>query len=208
MYSWIKASLLLSVLLITFTLQATPPSPYHFGQTISEESIKPWNIDISPDGTGLPEGQATADEGEEVYLQKCAACHGEFGEGVARFPSLTGTVDELTEDRVRKSVGGYWPYSTTLWDYINRAMPFGNAQSLSPNEVYGVVAYILSMNDIIESDMVINATTLPKIQMPNHDGFIHATASDINVSACMANCANDRTIKSNAHQPNKPLNGE
>ena len=208
MYSWIKSSLTLSLLLATVSLQATPSPSYKFGQAISAEDIKPWDIDINPDGIGLPQGQATADEGEEVYLQKCAACHGEFGEGVGRFPSLIGEVGDLTAERAHKSVGGFWPYSTTLWDYINRAMPFGNAQSLTPDEVYGVVAYILSMNEIIESDMVINAKILPTIKMPNRAGFIHAETSDINVPVCMTNCVTDISIKTTANQKNKVLKGE
>ncbi len=198
MFNWIKPVSSLFILLFALNSWAGGAA-YHFGQPISEAQIKPWNIDIAPDGAGLPPGQASADDGEPIYLQRCAACHGEFGEGMGRFPVLTGSRDELIGDRTRKTVGGFWPYSTTLYDYINRAMPFGNAQSLTPDQIYGVIAYILSMNDIIDSDTVINAKTLPKIDMPNRDGFIPAQGSDLHIKACMQDCKTDVSIKSRAN---------
>lgn len=195
MYNWIKKLLLITAMLMSHNLYA---DTYQFGRQINEEQIQPWNIDIRPDGTGLPTGEATADDGEETYIQYCAMCHGEFGEGVGRFPRLIGTVDELTQERVYKTVGGYWPYATTLWDYVYRAMPFGNAQSLSAQQVYEVVAYILAANGIIESDMAINAQNLASIKMPNRDGFIRAQGSDIHVTPCMQQCNVSTSIKSKA----------
>ncbi len=161
---------------------------YGYGRPISEQELRSWDIDIGPDGAGLPPGRGTADEGEPIFQAQCAACHGEFGEGMGRYPALIGTRDSLVEDRPSKSVGGYWPYSTTLWDYINRAMPFGNAQSLSADQVYAVTAYILAMNDIIDSDVEINAENLARIRMPNRDGFIPASGRDLFARACMKGC--------------------
>jgi len=179
---------------------------YRFGQAINDHQFKAWDIDIAPDGKGLPAGSATADEGEETYLQRCASCHGEFGEGMGRFPVLIGTTSDLDGERPRKTVGGYWPYSTTLWDYINRAMPFGYAQSLSTKQVYAVTAYILSMNDIIDSDEVMNAQTLPQVIMPNKDGFLTSTQSDMHITACMQDCKTDVIIKSRSSE--SPINAK
>lgn len=174
--------------------------PLGLGQPISESSIAPWNIDAGPDGVGLPKGRGTAAAGEPVYLIKCAACHGEFGEGIGRFPALVADGALLTDDRPEKTVGNYWPYATTLWDYINRAMPFGNAQSLNPNEVYSLVAYILSMNEIIDDDQEMNAESLPRVEMPNRNGFITAREPDIRVRACMHNCLENTGITSRANR--------
>jgi len=208
MYSWTRN--LWAVLLVIFSQSVWSDNHkgYHFGHAITELQIKPWDIDVTPDGNGLPFGEATADDGEDVYLQKCAACHGDFGEGMGRFPVLTGSQDELVGDRTHKTVGGYWPVTSTLFDYINRAMPFGNAQSLTPTEVYGVVAYILSMNDIIDSDTVINAKTLPLVIMPNHKGFITAQGSDLHLQVCMDNCKASVNIKSRATQQGLEPTGE
>ena len=171
---------------------------YGLGTPISENDIAAWNIDVGPDGVGLPTGSGTATTGEPVFLAKCAACHGEFGEGMGRFPALVGDKDSLTTDRPSKTVGSYWTHATTLYDYIYRAMPFGNAQSLSADEVYGITAYILAMNDIIASDEVLDAKTLPKVKMPNRDGFIFATGTDIKVKACMKDCVDDVKVTSRA----------
>ena len=204
MSSWVKfAIVLLSAMLTacgdkTATSSATTQA-YGFGTPVTENEIAAWNIDVGPDGVGLPAGSATSKQGEPIYLAKCAACHGEFGEGMGRFPAFVGSRDSLTTDRPSKTVGSYWPYATTLWDYINRAMPFGNAQSLTPDEVYGVTAYILAMNDIISEDTVLNAETLPQVKMPNRDGFVMAKGTDIKVEqACMKDCKDKVKVVSHA----------
>lgn len=187
---------------------ATPDRPWRLGQPIGDQQIAAWDIDVGPDGAGLPEGQGSATEGEAIFMAKCAACHGEFGEGAGRFPALVSDGTELTAERPRKTVGNYWPYATTLWDYINRAMPFGNAQSLTPNEVYSLVAYILSMNEIIDDEQVINAASLPAIEMPNRHGFITAAGSDIQSKACMHDCVDKVTISSRASGGSHTSRGE
>jgi len=176
----------------------TAPSHYGYGHPLSAIEISSWDIDVGPDGVGLPPGHGNANEGEPVYLEQCAACHGEFGEGMGRYPALVGTQETLKGDRTSKTVGGYWPYSSTLWDYINRAMPFGNAQSLSADQVYAITAYVLAMNDIIDMDTEMNPQTLPRVRMPNRDGFIIATGTDIHAEACMTNCVDKVEIASRA----------
>lgn len=200
MFNLIKAVALGLMLLSAMRASADEAQAYRFGHPVSAAEIQPWDIDVRADGQGLPAGSGSAEQGEAIYLQRCAACHGEFGEGTGRFPALIGSTDDLTADRVHKSVGGFWPYSTTLYDYINRAMPFGNSQSLSASQVYALSAYILAMNDIIESDEVMNAHTLPRVVMPNHNGFIRAQGTDIHATACMHQCKTTVIIKSRASE--------
>lgn len=124
---------------------------------------------IAPDGRGLPESAGSVEQGIGVYSVHCASCHGVAGEMPGN--ALVGGFDSLTTGAPNKTVGSYWPYATTLFDYINRAMPYGNEKVLSPSEVYSVTAYLLFMNDIVGSDAVMNAKTLPRVRMPNRKGF-------------------------------------
>ncbi len=193
MSSWDKlvvhGLLLAGAMAWTGVLAAGESPRYGFGSALSETEISSWDIDVGPDGAGLPPGSGTAAQGEALYLAQCAACHGEFGEGVGRYPALLGTRASLVGERTRKTVGGYWPYATTLWDYINRAMPFGNAQSLSPDQVYALTAYVLALNEIVAEDAVLDAHTLPAVRMPNRDCFVVAKGPDIKAAACMHDCA-------------------
>ena len=175
---------------------------YGFGSTPTEAEIKAWDIDVRPDGKGLPTGQGTAAQGEQAYLQYCSACHGEFGEGMGRYPALIGGENSLNKERPKKTVGSYWPYATTLWDYINRTMPFGNAQSLEPNQVYAIVAYILNMNDLIQPDTVMDQHSLPRVKMPNRNGFLSPDPRpDVHSKACMKNCKDKVEITSHTSTP-------
>ena len=143
-----------------------------FGQSIAPADITPWDISIGPDGAGLPPGRGTAAQGEAVYIAKCQACHGEKAAGRPN-DALVGGMGTLAPDKAPvKTVGSYWPYATTLFDYVRRAMPFQESQSLTSDEVYAVSAYILQLNEIIGKDYVLDAQTLPKVKMPNRDGFI------------------------------------
>jgi S-disulfanyl-L-cysteine oxidoreductase SoxD len=138
--------------------------------TIAE--ISAWDIDVRPDGRGLPVGKGTAAKGEDIFQTQCASCHGEFGEGKDRWPVLAGGLGTLKADRPEKTIGSYWPYASTVFDYVKRAMPFGNAQSLSNDDVYAVTAYLLQLNDVIKDpNLELNQTTLATIKMPNADGF-------------------------------------
>lgn len=150
---------------------AAAQSP-QFGQPIAPADIVPWDISIAPDGAGLPPGRGTAAQGEAVYFAKCQACHGEKGAGRPN-DTLVGGMGSLAPGKAPvKTVGSYWPYATTLFDYIRRAMPFPESQSLTTDEVYAVSAYILNLNGIIGRDDVLDAQALPKVAMPNRDGFI------------------------------------
>ena len=142
------------------------------GQQIAPADIAPWDISIGPDGAGLPPGSGTARQGESVYVARCQACHGVKGGGKPN-DRLVGGLGTLAAGKPPvKSVGSYWPYATTLFDYVNRAMPFQDSKSLSADEVYAVSAYILSLNGVIGADEVLDAQSLPRVRMPNRDGFI------------------------------------
>lgn len=155
-------------------LLATPALAGNFGlgRAALPEEIAAWDLDVSPDGTGLPAGSGDVLTGEEVFADKCAVCHGDFAEGVDNWPKLAGGWDTLADDDPLKTVGSYWPYLSTTWDYVNRSMPFGDAQSLEPDEVYAIVAYILYSNDLVDEDFVLSDETFGDFEMPNADGFI------------------------------------
>jgi S-disulfanyl-L-cysteine oxidoreductase SoxD len=130
----------------------------------------PFNIDVRPDGRGLPAGSGTADQGQPIFAQKCATCHGANGEGSSVAPKLVDPTPFMTGVNA-PTIGNYWPYATTVWDYIDRAMPFDMPGSLAPDEVYALTAYLLSENQIIAANEVIAARSLPKVNMPNAAGF-------------------------------------
>ena len=142
------------------------------GQNASEHVLKPeWNLTITPDGKNLPTGKGTAAKGKIIFAKKCSGCHGPEGIGASAEP-LVGEVGSLNSTYPEKTVNSYWPYATTLFDYIRRAMPIDSPFSLTADEIYALSAYILSHDDIIEPDFELNQHTLPKVKMPNKDGFI------------------------------------
>ena len=134
---------------------------------------------VFPDGKGLPEGRGTVSEGKAVYQQFCAACHGRNAEG-DEAAALVGGRDSLTSERPRKTVESYWPYATTLWDYIRRSMPYESPGSLSDDEIYAVVAHLLHLGGIVDEDAVLDQETLPRVEMPNRDGFVPDDRPDTN----------------------------
>ncbi len=166
------------------------PSVSGIGSVPSEAQIAAWDIDVRPDGLGLPIGSGTAELGEEIFADRCAQCHGDFGEGVDRWPVLTGGQGSLTEHRPEKTIGSYWPYSSTLFDYIYRAMPYGEAKSLTPDEVYAISAYLLAENEIVERDQVLNQDNFAQIKMPNQANFFadDRSKSEAYTERCMTNC--------------------
>jgi mono/diheme cytochrome c family protein len=143
----------------------------NLGMPIEEQDIAAWDIDILPDGTGLPSGQGTAEQGEIIYAQKCAVCHGVNGEGGIS-PALAGGEPLSNGIDTGKTIGNFWPYATTIFDYTRRAMPWFAPRTLTDDEVYALTAYLLVLNNIIDNEHVMNAGTLPAVQMPNRDGFI------------------------------------
>ncbi len=164
--------------------------PTGLGRPASEAEIRAWNVDIPVDGDGAPEGAGTAKQGQAIYDQECATCHGVFGEGKGRYPALMGGRGSLDSKDPEKTVGSYWPYATTLWAYIHRAMPFGNAQALTIDETYAVTAYVLNMNDIFPYDKKLTDENIADVEMPNRDGFIRPDPRpDVDTGKpCMHNC--------------------
>jgi len=141
------------------------------GREVRPEEIAAWDITVPPDGSGLPPGGGTAAEGGAVYSAKCAACHGVKGTGGPADP-LVGGIGTLASKKPLKTVGSYWPFATTLFDYIRKAMPYNAPKSLTNDEVYAVSAYLLFINGIIDSEARMDAKTLPQVKMPNRDGFV------------------------------------
>ncbi|OWJ69143.1 c-type cytochrome [Inquilinus limosus] len=141
------------------------------GRTPTAAEIAAWDIDVRADGTGLPPGRGSVREGAAIFAESCAACHGDRGQGKPMDP-LVGGLGTLTAVKPVRTVGSYWPYATTLFDFVRRAMPFDAPQSLTNDQVYAVSAYVLYLNQIVAEDTVLDAVTLPKVQMPNRDGFI------------------------------------
>jgi cytochrome c len=160
------------------TKEGEHDSTFGFGRHATPEEIAAWNIDVMPDGTGLPEGEGTVAEGAALYASACAACHGATGvEGpndrlVGREPREGFPFGKDPRLSSMRTIGNYWPYATTLYDYINRAMPFDRPGSLDPDDVYSLVAYLLHENEIIAQGDVMNAATLPAVVMPARDRFV------------------------------------
>ena len=148
-----------------------PAASQDFGREATPEEVAHWDFDSRPDGTGLPEGSGTVAEGREIYEFQCASCHGDRGGGGLN-DRLVGGHGTLDTDAPVKTVGSYWPYATTLHDYIQRAMPYYDPGILSPDEAYAVSAYILNLNGILDDDAVLDRASIASIEMPNRDGFI------------------------------------
>lgn len=166
--------------------------PFGLGDIATAEQVAGWDIDVRPDGLGAPIGTGNAFDGEEVYADRCASCHGDFGEAVDNWPVLVGGEGTLASHDPVKTTGSYWPYASTMYDYIYRAMPFGEAQSLTHDETYQIVAYLLYMNDIIDDEFEVNQDNIGTIEMPNRDGFMlpdpRPDAQPISGLACMKDC--------------------
>jgi S-disulfanyl-L-cysteine oxidoreductase SoxD len=141
------------------------------GTPLTEQDLAAWNIDVAPDGRGLPAGSGDVATGARVFAAKCAACHGAQGEGGLGDP-LVGGQGTLTSTKPKRTVGSYWPYATTLFDYIRRAMPYNAPESLSADEVYALSAYLLNRNGIVPATTRLDAASLPRVAMPNRDGFV------------------------------------
>nr|WP_245284071.1 cytochrome c [Bradyrhizobium sp. Cp5.3] len=173
-------------LLIASLAAAFLPPPAHsessvklgIGRTATDAEIAGWNIDIDRNGTNLPPGKGTVGLGREVFDQQCAACHGPKGEGGVG-DRLVGGHGTLATPKPIKTVGSYWPYATTLFDYIRRAMPYPSPQSLSNEEVYAVTAYVLHLNGLLPESAALDAKTLPSVRMPNRDNFVGDPRPDV-----------------------------
>lgn len=165
----------LAVIMSVACIQAKAAETYGLGRPAAPNEIAAWNIDVRSDGQGLPLGEGSVADGRKTYADACAACHGEKGQGGAA-PALAGGIGTLTTAKPVKTVGSYWPYATTLFDYVRRAMPFNAPQSLSNDELYAVSAYVLYLNGILPETASLNADNLARVLMPNRDGFFSVDA--------------------------------
>ena len=167
---------------------------YGLGREAHPDEIAAWDIDVRPDGQGLPAGEGDVWTGEEVFIEKCAACHGDFGEAVGRWPVLAGGWDSLQHKDPVKTIGSYWPYLSTVYDYVNRAMPFGFSQSLEPDEIYAITAYLLYLNNIVEDDFVLSNENFTEVRLPNEGNFYLDDRLEtefpvfVRPEICMENC--------------------
>jgi mono/diheme cytochrome c family protein len=166
-----NAFLTACLVLVVGSGTAVAESP-NLGKAAGPEEIASWDVSIGPDGAGLPAGSGTSQQGEQVYLAKCIACHGEKGSGKPNDQLVGGQGSLQPGQAPIKTVGSFWPYATTVFDYVRRAMPLNEPQSLSDDEVYAVVAYILRLNGVIGENDTMDAQTLPTVRMPNRDGFV------------------------------------
>ena len=177
----------LTSLVLLCVARADAQGPYGIGRTATPAEIAGWNIDIGRDGSGLPPGSGTVSHGREVFEQQCAACHGDKGQGGIG-DRLVGGRGTLSKPDPVRTVGSYWPYAPTLFDYIRRAMPQNAPQSLSDDDVYAVSAYILNLNGLLPADATLDAKSLAAIKMPNRDHFVGDPRPDVKNPACMSGC--------------------
>ncbi len=166
---------------------------YGLGRPALSEEIAAWDVDVLPDGRGLPEGSGDVWTGEEVFADKCASCHGDFAEGRDAWPVLAGGFDTLADRDPVKTVGSYWPHLSTVWDYVHRSMPFGNAGTLTDDEVYAITAYILYSNNMVDDDFTLSRQTFAEVDMFNADGFVVDDRPSVEYTLwrsgpCMENC--------------------
>ena len=179
------------------------PRSFNVGAAATPEQIAGWDIDVRPDGQGAPSGHGSVKEGEKVYMERCSACHGEFGESAGRWPQLAQGKGTLASNDPVKTVGSYYAHLSSVFDYIRRAMPFGDAQSLSNDELYAVVAYVLNLNDIVDDKFVLSKETWDKVKMPNAGGFFDddrktSEKAFWNAKPCMKDCRPPVKITSHA----------
>src|SRR5882672_4822561 len=176
-----------AVVALACVTPAQAQGPYGIGRSATPAEIAGWNIDIDRDGNNLPAGSGSVSRGHEVFDQQCASCHGAKGEGGLGDRLVGGGGTLVTPEPVR-TVGSYWPYAPTLFDYIRRAMPQNAPQSLSNDDVYAVSAYILNLNGLLPADATLDAKTLATIKMPNRDMFVVDLRPDVKDPACMTGC--------------------
>ncbi|CUX82776.1 MAG: sulfur dehydrogenase diheme cytochrome c subunit SoxD [Roseibaca calidilacus] len=187
------------------TLAAAPVLAQEFGlgRAALPEEIEAWDVAVLPDGTGLPEGSGDVYDGEEAWINNCASCHGDFAEGAGAWPVIAGGDGTLTDARPVKTVGSYWPYLSTVFDYVHRSMPFGAAQILTYDETYAITAYILYSNGIVDDDFVLSRDNFTEVNMPNVDGFIVDDRVDTEfplfvTEPCMSDCTDSVEISKRA----------
>jgi S-disulfanyl-L-cysteine oxidoreductase SoxD len=201
---WSRLRSLLAVLALFTFMETTfaADRKLDIGRAPTPAEIAGWDIDVRPDGRGLPPGKGSVKQGEEIYMTKCAACHGEFGESAGRWPMVAGGQGTLKSDDPVKTVGSYFAHLSTVIDYVRRAMPFGDAQSLTNDELYAVVAYMLFLNDIVDEKFVLSKEAFAGVKMPNAGGFYdddRETAEKAFWAApCVTNCKSEAKVTGRA----------
>lgn len=183
---------LMATAVATLTAAPAMAEKLGLGRAATDAEVAAWNLDVFPDGSNLPEGSGDVLTGETVFSENCASCHGEFAEGVDNWPKLAGGDDSLADEDPLKTVGSYWPYLSTTFDYVRRSMPFGSAQTLSDDDVYAIVAYILYSNYLVDEDFTLSKDTFLEVEMPNADGFIIDDRAETEygkfTDRCMSDC--------------------
>ncbi|HEV2201618.1 MAG TPA: cytochrome c [Bryobacteraceae bacterium] len=169
----------LALTVVVASTLAWAQSYNNVGRAPTKEEIQAWDISVGTEGKELPPGSGTAKEGAEIFAKKCAACHGPTAEGSSLGPRLMGGKGTLNTPQAVRTIGSYWPFATTIWDYIHRAMPPNQGGSLAASEVYALTAFLLFRNGIVQESDIIDAKSLPKIQMPNRNGFVPVKLEDI-----------------------------
>jgi cytochrome c len=198
--------LLLGAALVALAAPAAA-EPLGLGRAALPEEIAAWDVNVMPSGEGLPVGGMSVEDGEQVFVDNCAACHGDFAEGLDNWPALAGGRGTLTNPRPVKTVGSYWPYLSTVWDYVHRSMPYGNAQSLGEDEVYGIVAYILYSEGLVPYDFVLTNENFTEVRLPNEDGFyvddrVETEFPVFTAEPCMTDCKAEVAITRKASDLN------
>lgn len=196
-------SLIIGTALATTLAAPVMAEKLGLGRPALPEEVAAWDLDVSPDGTGLPDGSGDVLTGEDLFSENCATCHGEFGEGQGNWPKLAGGMDTLADPDPLKTIGSYWPHLSTAFDYVNRSMPFGNAQSLTPDEVYAITAYLLYNNDLVDEDFVLSKDNFTEVVLPNAQGFILDDRDTAELPTfirepCMENCKESVEITAHA----------
>lgn len=181
-------TVLLVLAAAVIALPCAAQTSFGIGHVATPEQIAGWNIDVEPDGRNFPQGHGTIARGKEVYATHCASCHGDKGEGGIG-DRLVGGIGTLSTDKPIKTVGSYWPYATTLFDYIRRAMPLNAPESLSNDDVYAVSGYVLYMNGLLNEDATVNGQVLTALHMPNRAGFVGDPRPDVHDRDCMKDCS-------------------
>lgn len=195
-------ALWVAVAIIAFTAPALA-GKIGLGREALPEEVAAWDIDVRPDGAGLPAGKGSVKDGEQLYLQQCASCHGEFGEGAGRWPVLVGGQGSLKGEAPEKTIGSFWPYASTTFDYIRRAMPYGNARSLSDDDVYALTAFLLNQNGVVKDDFVLSKENFAKIKLPNEQAFYDDDRETVErhfwkKDPCMKDCKSDVKVTGRA----------
>lgn len=167
-----------AALIVVCSVAGVAAERTNLGRAVTADEIAAWNIDVSGDGAGLPAGRGSVAEGRALFAEACAACHGDKGQGGAA-DALVGGRGTLATAKPVKTIGSFWPYAPTVFDYVNRAMPFNAPQSLTPDQVYAVTAYLLFLNGIVSEDTTLDAASLAKVEMPNRNGFTWDPRPDV-----------------------------